>query len=182
MKNPSRPSPRAGHGLAAWVALATLLAAATPARAALHWTWSYTGTGVSAAGTLTTGDAADAEGWYTITGIAGLRNAEAITGLQPTGTAIPMNEPFAVDNLVKADGTLSVHGLGFATAGGHYANLFNADWSSPPGPYEFWSAPADAVTGEGAIAWRFASQVPEPATALMALAGGAVLLRRRLRR
>lgn len=167
------PRPLAG------AALALLVAAAGPAHAERHWTWSYSGGGVSAAGTMTTADLADTDGWYEITSIAGQRNGEAITGLQPTGTAIPLNEPFKVDNLVKSDGTLSSHGLGFATDGGHYANLFVAGWSNPPGPYEFWTAPATGVTGEGPIAWRFASQVPEPASALLLLAGGAALAWRR---
>ena len=47
-------------------------------------------------------------------------------GLQPAGTAVPGNEPFAVDNLVRtAAPQLTVHGFGFSLANGDYANPFH---------------------------------------------------------
>lgn len=155
-------------------ASAMLVAAAAPlsAQAALQWNWQYSGTGVDASGTLFTGDVADAEGFYLVSGISGVRNGEAITGLQATGTAIPLNEPFAVDNLVKADGTLSSHGIGYATAAGTYANLFLAGWLSPATNVEFSSIPALSTTAEVPVSFSFAlaGTVPEPSTyALWAL-------------
>src|SRR6476660_6643770 len=52
----------------------------------LLWNWSYSGAGISASGTITTGDTATAAGRFLITGITGSRNGVAIVGLQPTGT------------------------------------------------------------------------------------------------
>ena len=60
--------------------------AATPAEATIIWDWSYTGVGISAAGTFTTADTPDGSGDYLITAITGQRNGVAITGLTPTGT------------------------------------------------------------------------------------------------
>jgi hypothetical protein len=84
--------------LIAWL-LAASLAPARPAAASLVWTWSYSEAGISASGTLTTEDAANAAGFFPITGISGSRNGVAITALQPAGTAIPGNEPVLVDNV-----------------------------------------------------------------------------------
>ena len=50
------------------------------AQAALTWSWQYSGAGISAAGTFTTEDMPDADGFYQITGITGTRNGVAITG------------------------------------------------------------------------------------------------------
>src|SRR5262249_3383901 len=83
------------------------------------------GAGISAAGSFTTVDTPDPSGFYLITAIAGERNGAAIVALQPTGTPIPGNEPFAVDNLVKVDSPqLTTLGFGFAIAGGTFANPF----------------------------------------------------------
>ena len=62
------------------------------------------------------------DGGFLITSITGTRNGTLITGLQPAGTAIPGNEPFAVDNLVfnSPDPKLTVDGFGFATADGNF--------------------------------------------------------------
>jgi hypothetical protein len=93
--------------------------------ALLLWNWSYNGTGVSASGTFTTNDAPDAAGFYQIVGITGTDNGATITGLQPTGTPIPGNEPYTVDNLVSAvEPRLTEHGFGFSLANGDYGNPF----------------------------------------------------------
>src|ERR1700744_631040 len=85
-----------------------------PAQAALLWDWSYSGAGISAAGTFTTDNVADSLGFYQIIDISGSRDGTAITGLQATGTAIPGNAPYAVDNLVSLTGPqLTVNGFGF---------------------------------------------------------------------
>ncbi len=74
---------------------------------------------VSAAGTFLTESDADADGYYRITAITGTANSATITALQPTGTSVPGNEGFPVDNLVRTTAPLlSKHGFwihGFPT-------------------------------------------------------------------
>src|SRR4026207_747529 len=95
-----------------------------PAQASLNWNWSYSGDGITADGRFITDDTPDALGFYLITSITGTRNGTAITALQPTGTPIPGNEPFAVDNLVGLDGPQLTHnGFGYAIAGGTCQSL-----------------------------------------------------------
>jgi hypothetical protein len=165
--------------------IAVLGALAAPqAWADIVWNWGYTGDGIQAGGKFTTTDAADAEGFYLITGITGTRNGDLITGLYPTGAAIPGNEPFALDNLVRfgADGQLSVHGFGFTTASGGYSNPFYADFFSPPIYMEVFTTASSY--NEVAITFTAtASVVPEPASVLLVLAGlGAVGCAGRARR
>jgi hypothetical protein len=118
------------------------LAMPLPAHASRIWNWSYTGAGIAASGTFTTTDAANGLGYYQIVGITGSRNGETITGLQPTGTPIPGNEPYAVDNLIGlSTPQLTVNGFGFSTAAGDFANPFYANFLSSPGYLEFFSAP-----------------------------------------
>lgn len=177
------------RALTAIALLAAGLAVAAPARAELYWDFAYSGAGVSASGILITQDLVDGNGYYLVTGILGQRNGSTITGLQPAGTAIPLNDPFEVDNLVRADGRLSSHGLGFATASGEYANIFRASWLTPARTVEFASQPALARTTEEVLSWQFSARtaplpaVPEPATAALLLAGvalvGTVAARRR---
>ena len=109
-----------------WLVIATaILLMHGPAKASLLWNWSYNGTGVSASGTFTTNDAPDGAGFYQIVGITGADNGVTITGLQPTGTAVPGNEPYVIDNLVSAtEPWLTKQGLGFSLANGNYANPF----------------------------------------------------------
>jgi hypothetical protein len=139
------------------------------AKALLLWNWSYNGTGVSASGTFTTNDAPDSAGFYQIVGITGTDNGVAITGLQPTGTPIPGNEPYAVDNLVSAvEPRLTVHGFGFSLANGDYANPFYNgsnyfEYLSVP-PYKNGAGPERPVSFSAAI-------VPEPSAASLMLAG-----------
>lgn len=139
------------------------------AQAATTWDWQYDATGIAASGTFVTGDVPDADGYYQITAITGARNGVAITGLQPTGTAIPGNEPYAVDNLVRlANGQLSYDGFGFALADGSYANPFSDGTQA----FEYLSVPpyVDGAGVETAVSFR-ATPVPEPAAAWLALAG-----------
>jgi hypothetical protein len=117
----------------------SLLILERPAQALLVWNWSYSGTGVSASGTFTTEITPNADGFYRIVGITGSDNGVAITGLQPARTAIPGNEPYAVDNLVSATAPqLTVHGFGFSLANGDYANPF---YNGSTGYYEYRSVP-----------------------------------------
>jgi|SRR5271156_434579 len=99
------------------IAAAILPMHGRPAEALLLWNWSYRGAGVSASGTFKTSDAPDGAGFYQIVGITGADNEVTIIGLQPAGTAIPGNEPYAVDNLVSAaEPHLTTHGFGFSLA------------------------------------------------------------------
>jgi hypothetical protein len=150
------------------IAAAILSIHGQPAEALLLWNWSYSGTGISASGTFTTNDAPDGAGFYQIAGITGADNGATITGLQPTGTAIPGNEPYAVDNLVSAaEPRLTTHGFGFSLANGNYANPFYNrssyyEYLSVP-PYLNGAGPERPVSFSAAI-------VPEPSTASLMLA------------
>jgi hypothetical protein len=151
------------------IAAASLAIHGQPAEALLLWNWSYSGTGVSASGTFTTNDAPDEPGFYQIVGITGADNGVTITGLQPTGTAIHGNEPYAVDNLVSAaEPHLTTHGFGFSLANGNYANPFYNASSY----YEYLSAPP-YVSGAGPERPLSFSAVivPEPSAASLMLAG-----------
>jgi hypothetical protein len=151
------------------IAAAILLMHGQSAKAVLLWNWSYSGAGVSASGTFTTNDAPDAAGFYQIVGITGTDNGATITGLQPTGTPIPGNEPYAVDNLVSAvEPRLTAHGFGFSLANGDYANPFYNgsnyyEYLSVP-PYQNGAGPERPVSFSAAI-------VPEPSAASLILAG-----------
>lgn len=144
--------------------------AAPQAWADIVWSWSYTGTDIQASGTFTTSDAADADGFHEITAITGTRNGDAITGLYPTGAAIPGNEPYALDNLVRIgpQDQLTVHGFGFATASGGYSNPFFADFLTSPTYMEVFTTASSY--SEVPISFT-ASVVPEPASILLVLAG-----------
>jgi hypothetical protein len=137
-----------------------------PREDALLWTWRYSGEGIFAHGALKTTDTADADGFYLITAIAGERNGERIIGLQPAGTAIPGNEPFAVDNLIGAEGPqLTGGGLGYAPEDGTYANPFFADFRSPETYLEFFSAPPfgpEPGLEDSELPVGFVGRVPPP--------------------
>ena len=104
-------------------ALSILLAGAgNHASASLLWHWNY-----NASGTFATDVSPDANGFYQIIGIIGTANGGTITGLQPTGTAIPGNSGFAVDNLVRPTGPqLTSHRCGVAVSYAECANPFYA--------------------------------------------------------
>ena len=129
------------------------------AQASLLWHWSYSAGGIHAEGTFTTTKLPDGNGFYQIVGITGTRNGVKITGLQPTGTAIPGNQPYAVDNLVSAAGPqLTVNGFGFSLANGDYSNPFYNASSY----YEYLSVPP-YVNGQGpevAVSFEAAAAVP----------------------
>lgn len=148
------------------LSLCATAAVAHAARASLTWNWRYSAPGIAASGTFTTADDPDGSGFYQITAISGARNGAAITALQPTGTPIPGNAPFAVDNLVRASGPqLTKHGFGFATADGDFANPFYADFAMPPGYVEFFSTPPFTGPGNTELPVSFTASVPEPGAA-----------------
>jgi hypothetical protein len=167
-----------------FAAICVVLALCSSAHAKL-WTWSYHSEGIGAHGEFTTTDTSYA-GDYTITGVTGERNGVAITELQPTGTAIPGNEPYAVDNLVSVSGPqLTANGFGFALADGSYSNPFYNN-----GYLDFHSVPADPkASTESRIVFSatpVAAPAPQPGQGFVGLAvltmGALALAFRRERR
>ena len=166
------------------VGVLSLAATSMTAGASTMWSWDYSGSGITASGTFITASSPDAGGGYLITGIAGTRNGEMITGLQAPGTAIPGNEPFTVDDVLFPGPApqLTSGGFGFALADGTFSNPFYADFLPTPEYLEFFSIPGVGYT-EVAVSF-FATPVvtPEPATfglAFGALVGVSALLRRK---
>ncbi len=104
------------------------------AKAEKIWNWRYTGSNIASSGTFTTSEDMDSQGFYQISSIAGHRNGELITRLRRTGSSIPGNEPYVLDNLIRvgASGQITMHGFGFSTVSGNYANPFFADFLVPP--------------------------------------------------
>ena len=169
--------------IAVFAAAVSATVASVPVEAAA-WRWSLSGEGVSASGTLTTTDAPNDKGFVQITSIAGSRNGIVVTGLQPAGTAVPGNDGYPVDDLLRVRGSqLTGQGFGFALANGTYSNPYYADFQSPPAYYEFFSFPPSNAAGhtERPVVF-FAAPVPEPATWSLLIAGfglvGAALRRR----
>jgi hypothetical protein len=131
------------------------------------WKWSYSDVGIAASGTFITVDTPNVNGGYLITAITGTRNGESITALQPTGTPIPGNEPYTVDNLVFGGpgAQLTVHGIGFATSDGNYSNPFYADFLPRPEYLEFYSMPASHSSTELPVVFTATLvSTPEPGT------------------
>ncbi len=146
------------------------VAVSEPAAAPLQWTWEYAGAGISASGTLTTHDVANGAGYFQIIGITGSRNGVSIVRLQPTGTAIPDNEPYPVDNLISPSGQqLTDNGFGFALVDGTFVNPFFAHTRTPPTYLEFFSVPrrvpGDAGAGHSELPVRFTAKLMTPAGA-----------------
>ena len=147
-----------------------------PINASILWDWNYSTSGIVAGGTFTTVDTPDASGGYLITAITGTRNAATIIGLQPTGTPIPGNEPFDVDNLIFAGPgpQLTKNGFGFALSDGSFSNPFYADFLPTPAYLEFFSDPPSSTELEVQFSAAPVS-VPEPAGYVLAFAGLALI-------
>lgn len=146
-----------------------------PATAAsLTWSWSYVGSGIDARGTLSTNDTPDSSGFYLITEITGTRNGDRIMGLQPAETAIPGNEPFIVDNLIRPGSQqLTSEGFGFSTEAGDYVNPFFASFLASQVYLEAFSTPPfvagilgpeDSEVPISFSATLQSAAVPEPST------------------
>lgn len=153
---------------------AAMILTSAPALSSTLWNWDYSGSGITAKGTLTTADNPDGSGGYLITSITGTRSGETITGLQPTGTSIPGNQPYIVDNLVfRGSGPqLTSDGFGFSTSGGNYANVFYADFLPTPGYLEFFSRPPFSGSDSTELPVQFSAtpeSVPEPASFALVL-------------
>ncbi len=120
------------------------------------WDWAYSGANIRAAGTLTTEARPDSSGFYRIVAIEGRRDGSAIVRLWPTGTSIPCNGTYTVDNRIKPDAPqLTKSGIGFALADGGCANAFYADFATPPTYLEFHaSQTSPCVTTEPSVTFR----------------------------
>lgn len=118
------------------------------ALAGKSWSWKYTSDKDNASGTFITSDKPDSSGYYKITGISGSRNGDAIVSLQPEGEAIPGNEPYAVDNLIRTDdkGQITQLGFGYALASGAYANPYFKGYSEHPGYFEVLTTPPSSFS------------------------------------
>jgi hypothetical protein len=151
------------------LAIAALPIAVTSASATAY-DFSYAGPGIAASGTITaTGD--------TATGISGLRNGEAITGLLPAD-AYGFN-----DNAVfPAAPYLDQSGLGFTASGIDY----NVYYYIAVGVYLECNSAANPIcsvpgTGESLTSFTLTPAVPEPFSAALLATGlaGIALGRRR---
>ncbi|MEQ9672615.1 PEP-CTERM sorting domain-containing protein [Coleofasciculus sp. G2-EDA-02] len=149
---------------------------------ALTWNWNYSGNGITASGTFITNNTPDELGFYLISEITGTRNGETITGLQPDGTAIPGNEPFHVDNLIRLNTPqLTGDGFGYVTSEGNYVSPFFASFLPTPSYLEVFSAPPltpgfeNLGAEDSELPIRFSAApiaVPEPTSILGLLALG----------
>lgn len=125
------------------------------AEASMQWRWTCEGDEFSAKGMFTTADEPNADGYYPITAVSGEANGAAITGLQPARTAIPGNEGWPVDNLVRErEPQLSPGGFGFSLADGSYANPFFGARFEPPGFLVVISAPRKGIWREPRVTFK----------------------------
>jgi PEP-CTERM motif len=157
------------------VLLATILACSGwgVAQAQQVWAWSYSGTGVTASGTLTT--AGNALSFEDVLAVSGTRNGEAITGLVPVGD----DPDFLYDNQFTATAPHFTDGGLLFSFGGGLPNINLYYFGG-----EYVDLYIDGLTPiETAVSFSVTA-VPEPATALAMLAGlglvGAQLRRRRV--
>ncbi|MBQ1767060.1 MAG: PEP-CTERM sorting domain-containing protein [Aquincola sp.] len=154
-------------------ALAVTLSLTAPAHALRTFDFSL---GTIGSGVLTTTDTADANGYFLVTAIQGQLYGNAITGLQATGTPVPLND-WPVDNLVRADGGLTTQGIGFSVADGRRVNVYLNTWWSPPTVAVYAIDSGGDTSSAIGVSWRTTpvASVPEPASAALALAGLAVV-------
>ena len=129
--------------------------AAGDAEAAMQWRWTCAGPGFEAAGEFTTEDTPGLDGFYAITGVTGEANGVPITGMQATRTAIPGNDGWPVDNLIRAaKPQLSPGGFGFALADGSFASPFFGEHFDPPGFLVVVSNPARHIWREPRVSFE----------------------------
>ena len=125
--------------------LGVLVVATAPASAQRTWCWSFAGSGVSARGTIVTGNAADKDGFYRIVGITGRANSASVTALQPVGTSVSGNSGYPVDNLIRqTEPQLTKHGVGFLASDGTYHNPYHS------GQYRDYISRRPYADGKGA--------------------------------
>ncbi len=171
--------PRLTRHVPAALALVGALSAQTASATA--WNWRYSGSGLNADGSLRTSDTPGADGYYQILSIAGSRNGDAIVGLYPTGSAIPGNEPYVIDNLIRISGSgqITLEGFGYSLASGAHANPYFADFLSPPAYSEVFTQ--DSTFREQPISFK-AAPVPEPSAMALLVSGLAAVAFCRLAR
>jgi len=135
------------RNLIALAAVALLACSASTVRADTIYDWSYTGTGVSASGTLTTSGALTAlTGYhytttmygYDIIGITGQRNGVNITGIVPD-THFPNTTVIGsmeIDDALLPNGSggfmLDIEGLGYYVGADYYTVSANGSWGGSP--------------------------------------------------
>lgn len=160
------------HRLTKYVFAALVLIGALSAQQAraMVWNWSYSGSAITADGSFLTSDVPDAGGYYEILSIMGNRNGDAIVGLYPTGSAIPGNEPYAIDNLIRISGLgqITLEGFGYSLASGAHANPYFADFLSPPAYSEVFTQ--GSTFSEQPISFN-ATPVPEPSAIALIVSG-----------
>lgn len=160
------------HRMTKSVSAALVLIGALSAQqaSATVWNWSYSGSAITADGSFLTPDTPDADGYYQILSITGNRNGDAIVGLYPTGSAIPGNEPYAIDNLIRISGPgqITLEGFGYSLASGAHANPYFADFLSPPTYSEVFTQ--DSAFSEQPISLN-AAPVPEPSAIALIVSG-----------
>lgn len=172
--------------VAARAAACLVLGLVSPWAAAgsLTWDWRFSLLGSESSspvlsGTFTTGDTPDADGFYEITALTGNRLGVEIVSLQATGTAIPDNALYPVDNRIRpADrgGQITKAGFGYGLANGWFENPFLATWELPDLVYyAFLTKPPfgtqDPQTEEPQVSFEASIRVPEPLSAGLLLGG-----------
>jgi hypothetical protein len=157
-----------------------LLGSAPSFAGTLTWDFTYSGSGISASGVLTTSDTLDAAfGGYDILSVSGERNGDSITGLAGPSGAITLSSDGEVifDNVLYQSGAqVDYWGLYFGTASSGDFNVYYDNNVY----YEFSDA-AGLGTAPGSQVNFSATEVPEPATlGLLGLGlAAAGLIRRR---
>lgn len=111
------------------------------------WSWSYAGNNIHASGTFIVDDATNSLGFHEIKAISGSRNNAQIVKLYDSGKAIPGNEPYLVDNLIRlsGNGQLNIHGVGFLMSSGEYINIFFDEYTPSSSYKEVLTTPATFI-------------------------------------
>jgi hypothetical protein len=115
-----------------------------------------------ASGHLITSIKSNDEGFFQTTSLDGQTNGVAISSLVPTGTAVPGNEIYPVDNLVRLPSAgnaaqLTEDGFAFSLPDGTFVNPFYKTDGSPPEYLNFTSNPATVsllFRAPSAARWR----------------------------
>jgi hypothetical protein len=150
------------HGLTCFVVLIFLVCGATSALAD-SFSFSYTGSGVTASGTFTTNSLSG--GSYLITAITGTRNGQSMTLLAPL--AFDGN-----DNLLfPTSPLLDFNGFSFAAGGVNYNVYFNS-FACCGGTTTYYETSTPGVLGTQV---NFSASVPEPSTFVLLVSGLAAI-------